>query len=190
MRDVVPPVARDVVPPVVPDEPRPVPAPAPASGAVPAQPALAPIAPAVLPGPGPIAAEPAQRGGVRSGSSVATGPRPLTVTPAAATVQPRLDPFSDLAPVASSAPAGAASSGPDRDGAVPAPGGLAGAPGAPSSPTGAGAGAAGGAAASGPSLFVVLCLCGALAAWLLTRLVPAPATCRPAAFSWLLERPG
>jgi hypothetical protein len=63
-------------------------------------------------------------------------------------------------------------------------------PAAPASPAGAGAGAAGAASSSAVSLFAVLCLSGVLAAWLLWRLLPAPAVRRPAAFSWLLERPG
>ena len=49
---------------------------------------------------------------------------------------------------------------------------------------------AGAAASSAVSLFAVLCLSGVLAAWLLWRLLLAAATRRPAAFSWLVERPG
>ena len=63
-------------------------------------------------------------------------------------------------------------------------------PTAPSSPTGVGAAGSGGAAGFGTALLAVLLALSSMAAQRFTRITLPPANARPAAFVWLLERPG
>lgn len=176
-RLVVPPVVRDLPPRVAPD----IVAPAgrePVSPVIPLRAGITrpPLPPAAIVG----TLRPALPGGLSAGPPPAA--HVVLVVPPAGSGARHVGTVLPAMP-APDAVRGRAASG---QAAVDAPG----SPAPPAAPSGAGSGPAGAAASSAASLFAVLCLGGVLAAWLLWRLPLSPATRRPAAFSWLLERPG